>query len=652
MLALPVLPTFRRPKETTGLQLELDQARLAAFISQAPLLYAILCVHVLFVSFSFERAAPAVLTLVAPAFLLVIIVSRAIFWLSRRKVTMSGVQATAALRSVNIFVVFLALLFTAWSFALYAYGDMVLRTQLVYAVAIADLVCIFAMAQTPKTALMLGGLTLPGFLLMLSMSGEFSTTIVAGGLMLVAIFLASMVLTTARDFEALVGAQKRAVELADENRRFANTDSLTGLSNRRAFFEALEHAIKREGADGALAMAVIDLDGFKPINDLFGHVVGDGVLRECAARIAGFATDGTMVARLGGDEFAIFLRGHYSEGDILALGAKLCAELKAPLCIADIRAGVSASIGFARYPQDAPDARQLYERADYALYFGKQNHRGEAVLFLPEHENQMRLTAKVEQSLRKADLDKEIFLEFQPLFSVTDQSIVAFEALARWKGPELGAVSPNIFIQVAERSEIIHALTRTVVRKALRAAHAWPRHVSLSFNLSIRDLLSQSALNQIVAIIASSGFDPARIDIEVTETALITDFDKAEAAILTLKRLGVKISLDDFGTGYSSLAYVHRLPLDKIKIERSFVQEMHGSSAARDIVKSMIGLCGNLNLHCVMEGVETSEQFDLLRAYGCNVVQGFLFSPPIAQDEVPAFIDEASRKSMAAQRVA
>ena len=185
-------------------------------------------------------------------------------------------------------------------------------------------------------------------------------------------------------------------------------------------------------------------------------------------------------------------------------------------------------------------------------------------------------------------------------------------------------------------------LTRTILRKALACARQWPETVSLCLNLSTRDLMSQSALMQIVAIVETSGFDPARLDIEVTETALISDFERASEAIRDLKRLGVKISLDDFGTGYSSLAYIHRLPLDKIKIDRSFVQEIAGGGPARDILQTMIKLCAQLNVVCVTEGVETAQQYEFLRSLGCDVVQGYLFSRPIAAAEAPRFIDQAS----------
>ena len=302
--------------------------------------------------------------------------------------------------------------------------------------------------------------------------------------------------------------------------------------------------------------------------------------------------------------------------------------------LAEFNAGLSASIGIARYPQDAMDAHRLYERADYALYFGKQNRRGEAVLFSPEHESKMLLNARIQQALSNADLDKEISVEFQPLLDTQSHRIVGFEALARWASPELGAVEPKLFIPIAERAETIHRITRVVLRKALAVARRWPGDIGLSCNLSARDLVSPRALNQLIALIESSDFDPGRLEIEVTETALVADFDHAARAIEQLKAFGVKISLDDFGAGYSSLSYIHRLPVGRVKIDRSFVHEMQASPAVRDIIKSVVGLCSHLKLNCAAEGVETLEQFDLLREYGCDVVQGFYIGAPV--DELGA----------------
>ena len=258
----------------------------------------------------------------------------------------------------------------------------------------------------------------------------------------------------------------------------------------------------------------------------------------------------------------------------------------------------------------------------------------------------MKGVAVIEQCLRRADLETEFTLHFQPLYDVDAGSIVSFEALARWDSPELGAVGPDKFIPVAERSDIVYPMTRALLRKALKAAESWPESIQISFNLSARDLISPVAIAQIVAIIESSPVAPQRIDLEITETALMTDFDRAREALLTLKRIGVQISLDDFGTGYSSLSYIHRLPLDKIKIDGSFVKQMGDSPMSRDLVKTMIAMCRNLNLHCVIEGVETEEQLTLLRSYGCNIAQGYWFSRPLPETRVVGFIAAAASQAI------
>ncbi|MCI4678393.1 EAL domain-containing protein [Rhodoblastus acidophilus] len=608
------------------------------------MLYSILCLNVITIAFVFSSVAPPFLIYVAPSVLLVAGAIRAYSWRSRRNKPVDPDRASAMLQSVHRFAVGFALAYMAWTLALFLYGDTGRQSQLVYTVVITDIICSFTLAHLPRVALALSAITLPAFLLLLAFSGGSDAKVIALNLAMVALFFGYMVAGSARDFERMVEAQLRSVQLADENRLLANRDSLTGLPNRREFFARLESALDAESAGGGLVVGVIDLDGFKPINDLYGHALGDRVLRECAARLELFSGGATTIARLGGDEFALFMRGRSSEDDILQLGAQICAALKAPLKLAEIHAGLSASIGFARYPQDAMDAHRLYERADYALYYGKQHRRGEPILFSPDHESKMLLNARIQQALRSADLEKEISVEFQPLLDVPSERIIAFEALARWTSPELGPVPPDLFIPVAECGETIHLVTRTILRKALAAARDWPEDIGLSFNLSARDLASPVAMTQLAALIERSAFDPGRLEIEVTETALISDFEHAAHAIQRLKALGARISLDDFGAGYSSLAYIHRLPVDRIKIDRSFVQEMHANSAARDIIKSVISLCDNLKLNCATEGVETLEQLDLLRDYGCNVVQGFYFGAPIGQEAVAEMI-AANRKA-------
>ncbi len=254
---------------------------------------------------------------------------------------------------------------------------------------------------------------------------------------------------------------------------------------------------------------------------------------------------------------------------------------------------------------------------------------------------EVRQSSKLERCLRHADLELEMSSHFQPIFDATRGKTAAFEALARWKSPKLGSVPPAVFVRAAERSEFINTLTQTLLRKALRCARTWPIDIRISFNLSVRDLTCREAIPNMIAIIEDSGVAPSRIDLEVTETAFMKDFDRASESLRTLKALGVGISLDDFGTGYSSLSYVHRLPIDKIKIDRSFIKDVETEATCRAVVKTIVELCRNLELTCVAEGMETDGQARVLRSLGCTMMQGYLFGKPMPAWEVTDFLRAA-----------
>jgi predicted signal transduction protein with EAL and GGDEF domain len=248
---------------------------------------------------------------------------------------------------------------------------------------------------------------------------------------------------------------------------------------------------------------------------------------------------------------------------------------------------------------------------------------------------------ELERCLRHADFEAEMSPHFQPIFDAARHKTIAFEALARWESPKLGRVPPDIFVPAAERSDLINTLTQTLLRKALACARAWPSDIRISFNLSARDLTCRAAILNAIAIIENSGVAPSRIDLEVTETAFMKDFDLASESMRTLKALGVGISLDDFGTGYSSLSYVHRLPIDKIKIDRSFIKDVETEPTCRAVVKTIVELCRTLKLTCIVEGMETDEQAQILRSLGCTMMQGFLFGKPMPAWEVIDFLRAA-----------
>ncbi len=430
----------------------------------------------------------------------------------------------------------------------------------------------------------------------------------------------------------------RARVTADANRdqalSLATYDALTSLPNRRAFLTALDASLSRVGP---FFLGLVDLDGFKPINDIYGHNSGDLVLSEVARRLVDICGPKAVVARLGGDEFAVILPGLY-EKELRARGDALCAALAEPYALDGETAYLSASIGFTERAADDDNASRLLERADYALYEAKERGRGIAILFDRGHEALVRSTKAVEQALRGIDGEKELTLAFQPQHDIAKGRTVAFEALARWHSEKLGRVAPDVFIRAAERSGLITSLTPLLLTKALTAAKAWPADIRIAFNLSARDLLSPKGVDRLIAVVKASTVSPRRIEFEITETAMLTDFAQAQKAISRLSDMGCRIALDDFGSGYTNFSYLNRVKVHTVKIDRSFVLELSKTDRARKVIKSIIELAGNLGMEHVVEGVETADELRELRSVGATQVQGYFFGKPMPAEDIDAFL--------------
>jgi diguanylate cyclase (GGDEF)-like protein len=543
--------------------------------------------------------------------------------------------------------------FVCWGFALYPYGDAYAQGHVAFYLGITVVSCVFCLMHVRPAALLLTTVVTVPFLVFFLSTGRPVFVAIALNMALVSIAMVYVLLVYARDFASLINFQKELIKthresqrLSEENLRLANLDSLTNLPNRRQFFERLDETLRRHASVGKpFAIGMIDLDGFKAINDLYGHVAGDRVLVESSRRMQAICATATFLARLGGDEFGIIIEVDLCDADIEALSERLCDALQAPFALPDVIARISGSCGFATFPEAGDNVEQLFERADYALHLAKQRGRGRVVIFSSEHETEIDQFGRLTQSLRDADFDSEMSMHFQPIFDVELGRPVAFEALARWDSPTLGRVPPDVFIRAAERGDLINKLTQTLLRKALHCAKAWPDEVRISFNLSVRDLASPEEILRIIAIISNSGVAPDRIDLEVTETAFMRDFDHANQALRTLKAMGVGISLDDFGAGYSSLSYIHRLPIDRIKIDRGFIKELETDATSAAVVKTVIDLCRNLRLACVVEGVETDAQVRIARELGCTLMQGYLFSKPIPAGETLEFLARADPRN-------
>ena len=613
----------------------LMRAQMSALKRQLPLCYLLLGSNVLALAFTHYHVAPNLLIFCAPGVLLPICIHRTFVW---SRLDVNALDDEALRRRLKSAVATTGLLgscFTTWSLLLAPYGDAFMQAHVAFFMSVTVIGCIACLMQLQPAALLLTVTVTVPFLVTFLLSGNVVLMAIALNFGLVAIVMNVLLANYFKEFRDLISSRAHLAALSDENFRMANLDSLTGLANRRSFFRDLQEMIESaKEQDRCFTLGLVDLDGFKPINDVYGHTAGDLVLREVAHRLVTVLGPTTKLARLGGDEYAFVLPGRVDEGGLRANGQAISAVLQKPIHLPTGRAQIAASIGFAAFPDMGDTLEQLIERADYALYFAKDHHRGSAVIFTGRHEDAIRARSSIEQELRRADLDAELTLQYQPIYDVSVDRVVAFEALARWTHPRLGRVPPAEFILAAERIGLITAVTETLLKKACTAMRNWPDDIGLSFNLSVHDIASQAAVVRIGDIIEDSGIDPARISLEITETALMRDFDMARSALLALKATGLQISLDDFGTGYSSLGYVHRLPIDKIKVDRSFMAGLTTEKASRDIVKTIVDLCRNLNLVCIVEGVETAEHVLILRGLGCRAMQGFYFSRPLDENVI------------------
>jgi diguanylate cyclase (GGDEF)-like protein len=622
---------------------ELVQAQIKALSKQLPLLFFISLVNTLAVSWTHYGVAPNIFTIGVPILAAIGYSVIGWTWVKTSYWPLSHADACHLLKLMSIQAPVGTAVSLACGLVLFQYGDAYEQGHVVFTVGIAMISCTFCQMHHRPAALSVIGVTVIAFVAFFLTSGRPVYLAIALSMLLVLAAMVYILLVFWRDFESMVDFQKKLRESYLEISRLANLDSLTDLPNRRQFFSKLHELLGRQRTDKQrFVVGVVDLDGFKSVNDLYGHTAGDSVLIEASRRMREISDDTVSFSRLGGDEFGVIVDADLDDAAIQAIGVRVCKILKDPFVLPDGIVEVSGSVGFAVFPQAGSTAGLLYERADYSLYYAKQHHRGRPVIFSIEHETEIRQFANLERCLRQADIESEISLCFQPIVDVERGKTVAFEALARWDSPILGRVAPDIFIRVAERSDLINKLTRMLLRSALAQAKTWPDDIRVSFNLSMRDLGSREAIVNIAAIIENSGIAPSRIDLEVTETALIQDFDQADVSLRTLKALGVGISLDDFGTGYSSLSYVRRFPIDKIKIDRSFVRDVETDGSCRAIVKSVIDMSRNLKLGCIVEGMETDNQVSILRSLGGTTMQGYFFSKPMPGTAVLDYLDAAN----------
>ncbi|MBU8539244.1 putative bifunctional diguanylate cyclase/phosphodiesterase [Falsiroseomonas tokyonensis] len=437
-------------------------------------------------------------------------------------------------------------------------------------------------------------------------------------------------------------------------RHLAEHDTLTDLPNRLLFGSHLKSQLVRAAPGRMVAVHCIDLDHFKEVNDSLGHPVGDQLLLAASARMRGALRDGDMLARLGGDEFAVIQPNLARQSDARILAERLTELLGRPYRLQGYTLRAGASIGTALAPEHGMTVEALLSRADIALYRAKAGGRGRAVLFSMEQEEGLRERRRIEEELRQALSRRELSLAYQPKFRITDGRIEGCEALLRWHHPEMGMVSPGLFIPVAEETGLIHPITQQVLDMACRQAMTWRAQgldVPVAVNLSAGHFGAEQGVRLVEEALAATGCDPALLEVEVTEGVFLRSAEAATRSFKALRGMGVRVALDDFGTGYSSLGYLQHLPFDVIKVDRTFIAGLEEAGPGRRIVDAIVRLAHGLGAEVVAEGVETPGQLATLRQLGCDKAQGFLLGrpmPPCALAEMAAHPPERPEARSAA----
>ena len=639
-------------------QVALNRERHKVMTRQAPLMYATLIINMITLLYPHWDKLSHVLTLLIPGIFITVFIHHGIMEYNNIKRHFSDEEIAGKLYSSVWESAAFAVALMVWAYQLFSSEIPILQVQIMFFLYMTLVVFAFFLMYVLPTVILLSAIILIPSTIYILMGDNIVLSVLALDSFFIALAVTSLLFS---QYETLANLIKQKLELtsqkqslvrqADElekmngqNLQLANIDTLTALPNRRSFFAQLEQLTGKNSKKPTqkLVVGLMDLDGFKRINDVFGHPAGDALLVKTSQRLQDILGVGISVARLGGDEFGLIITNPQDVDDIKNIGKKICDSMRQVFHLKEGSVQVAATVGFVEYPEMADTSQLLFERADYALCYSKQHTKGQAVVFSSEHETIIRNISNIEHQLRETDLEQELSVMFQPIVDTQTNRTAGFEALARWHNPTLGHVRPDIFIGAAEQMGIIGKLTTILLRKALNAACAWPDDVYMSFNLSIYDLSSPQTVLGLISIVEKSDFPSHRIVFEITETAVMHDFKQANEALNLLKLQGAQIALDDFGTGYSSLSYVQRMPLDRLKIDRSFITDIATDKNTRNIVQTIVDLCNNLNLDCIVEGVETQEQLSILKAMGCRYIQGYYFSKPLLHSDALNFVNHST----------
>ncbi|MFE1598276.1 putative bifunctional diguanylate cyclase/phosphodiesterase [Methylobacterium sp. ID0610] len=434
----------------------------------------------------------------------------------------------------------------------------------------------------------------------------------------------------------------------------ARHDALTGLPNRRLLLEAVDKLLRGDTGPVAGAVLLIDIDRFKPVNDLYGHAAGDAVLCAIADRLRSLAPGHGLAARLGGDEFALLVRTEVGSEVLARLAEQIIASIARPVEWAQVELKVGATIGISLISREDRDAHAIMHAADLAMYQGKKEGRGTFRFFQSAMDLELKERAQLEAELRTAIETGQIEPFYQPVVSLPHQDLVGVEVLARWRHPVRGLLAPDQFIPAAEETGMIADLSYRLLRRACLDAREWPSELRLAVNIAPQQFQDRWLAERILAILTETGFPPNRLEVEITETALVQDLEATRATLTSLQNLGVRIALDDFGTGYSSLYHLRELRFDKLKIDRSYVDSITMSDERAKLVDAIIKLGTSLGLTTTAEGIETVASVEWLSGQGCDYGQGYLFGAPMPKEAIDRMLSGpvAEETDRAARQVA
>lgn len=625
---------------------ELMRAQFQSFCGHVPLMYAILVFNTVAITLTSFDADQALKTGAIPLAICTVAVTRAIWWLLQGSSDLlSDTDIAAHLRRTCVTAVVMAIIYNAWAIWVFQEASVASRSNLTFFLALSQVSTVFCLMTLRAAAMLVAVISTASFVLYFSWIDDWQYLTQA---LVLSCVCAGMVVVTHsfnRSFSELVRSrgdlhlrQLETERLSQENRRIALTDALTGLPNRREFLARLD-AIEAsdDRAVGTLAVIFIDLDGFKEINDEHGHQAGDALIRTISERLRQQCPEHSVLARVGGDEFTILLdtsdSGTAAQPEAVILALRMLEEIALPVTVDKHVMQVGGSIGITANLDSTVPPRELLRRADLAMYHAKMQGKGTLAIYSDELDKRRLRRLDVEIQIENGLRNGEFEVAYQPIVDTSSGLIVAAEALLRWPRRSEGELLPTDFISVAEATGQIHPLGMFALERACRDLGPLA-DLTLSVNVSPSQLRHPSFGVSVAEILDKTGFPPERLQLEITESYLLTDPERALSAVSKLKAQGISLALDNFGTGFTSLYYLHSYGFSHIKIDKCLIDGLEPESKASLLVSGAVNLSGVLGMHVIAEGVESYVQADILRGIGCHAMQGYLFGRPMPLDQL------------------